>query len=80
MDSHDLQQSIGLPQHRKVGDVMASPMKIYHHGWNTYSKRVVAVEKYRQQDPGNVFQPMGYAYILDDRGMVLDLLNKQAEL
>jgi len=33
--------------------------------------RLARVEKYRREDPKNEFQPIGYDYMLDEKGMEL---------
>jgi hypothetical protein len=44
----------------QVGDIMQADVKIFHHGWNSPEKRIATRIKYVKEDPGNVFQPIGY--------------------
>jgi hypothetical protein len=47
-------------------------INLYHLKMISRSRRVARADLYNRLDPGRVFQPMGYDYLTDDTGAVLE--------
>lgn len=60
----------------QAGAMVETEKQLLHYGMSTPEKRTARFLKYKREDPSNKFQPgIGYDYLLDESGMVLQSIN-----